>query len=413
MKKIVLFCMTCGILFAGGYKIPEISLNSVALSAANIAHVKSADAAYYNPANMVFMENKNFFEAALTYIGLEDINYKGSYISTSGTTSGYDIDSKKEHFLIPSFNFVSKDMDGVRFGLCVVSPLGLSKRWDEAPAIYTAEEFTLKTVEVNPSIAFALSSNVSAAIGIRAIYSEGTVKSVSPIAYRDMSGDSLDLGYNLALSYRPVSKAELALTYRSNIDLGINGDAVLFFRDMTNMFGNGVGTSYGSNSSASVSVPSPASFSFAAAYTFDSETTVELVYERNFWHSYSRLDFDYGATVDPAANTIFGAAIRKDYKDTNVFRLGITQKLDKLTLMGGMVIDKTPLPSSTLGFELPDSDSVSVSFGSRYQISDTLNIGLGALYSIREDREILNGSIDGKFTNMNVLLISTAIEYRF
>ena len=40
-------------LMASGYKIPETSTNSVALSGANIAHTRSTDAAYDNPANMI------------------------------------------------------------------------------------------------------------------------------------------------------------------------------------------------------------------------------------------------------------------------------------------------------------------------------------------------------------------------
>ena len=93
--------------------------------------------------------------------------------------------------------------------------------------------------------------------------------------------------------------------------------------------------------------------------------------------------------------------------------MGITQKLDKLTLMGGLVIDETPIPNSTLSFELPGSDSVSVSFGARYEVSKKVNLGLAALYSMREDREVLNGSLEGEFKSKNIVLISSALEYRF
>jgi long-chain fatty acid transport protein len=81
--------------------------------------------------------------------------------------------------------------------------------------------------------------------------------------------------------------------------------------------------------------------------------------------------------------------------------------------MGGLVIDESPVPNSTIGFELPDSDSVSVSFGTKYQINESLNIGLAALYSMREDREVSNSSLNGEFSNSNVLIISSAIEYKF
>ncbi len=413
MKNIILFLIFGSSLFAGGYKIPETSLNSVALSAANVAHSSSADAAYYNPANMVFMKNESVVEANLIYIGLSDVNYKGSYTNSFGTTTGYDIDSKKENFFVPSLHYVSRDVNGARYGLSIVSPAGLSKRWNEAPAIYSAEEFSLKTVEINPSVALPIGDKVAVAVGIRAIYSDGVVKSISAVASRDMDGDSVDFGYNLALSYKPTSELDLALTYRSKIDLSIEGDATLFYRDMTNAFGGGAGTAYSSTSSASVSVPVPALLNFAIAYTLPSQTTLEFVYERNFWHSYSELNFNYGSGVNAVTNIVFGTPIAKSWKDTDAFRFGVTQKLEKLTLMGGAVIDKTPVPNATIGFELPDSDSVSVSFGTRYQINESLNIGLAALYSIREDRVVSNSSLNGEFSNSNVLIISTAIEYKF
>ncbi|MDD3856272.1 OmpP1/FadL family transporter [Sulfurimonas sp.] len=205
MRNITLFLMLGSTLFAGGYKIPETSLNSVALSSANVAHAFGADAAYYNPANMAFMKDENVLEADLMYIGLSDVGYKGSYTTAFGTTTGYDIESKKENFFVPSLHYVSQNISGVRFGLSIVSPAGLSKRWGDAPAIYSAEEFTLKTVEVNPSVAFPIGDKAAFAVGVRAIYSEGVVKSTSAIASRDMDGDSMDFGYNLALSCKPTS----------------------------------------------------------------------------------------------------------------------------------------------------------------------------------------------------------------
>ena len=400
-------------LMAGGYKIPENSLNSVALSGATVAYSQGADAAYYNPANIAFMKDESVLEVGLMHIGLSDIEYKGAYTGSLGTTSGYDIESKKEHFLVPSLHYVSKNIDGTRFGLSIVSPAGLSKRWESAPAIYSAEEFTLKTVEINPSMAFFINEKVAVALGVRAVYSDGVVKSKSLIASRDMSGDSIDFGYSLALSYKPTPEMNFALTYRSKVNLSVEGDATLFYQDVTNSFGGGVGTAYNSSSSASVTVPVPAILNIAIAYRLPTDTTLEFVYERNFWHSYSELDFNYGSSVNPVTNIVFGTSVAKHWRDTNVYRFGITQKLDKLTLMGGVVIDKTPVPNATVGFELPDSDSMSVSFGARYLINEKTSIGLAVLYSFREDRTVSNSSLDGEFTNSNVLLISSAIEYKF
>jgi hypothetical protein len=95
----------------------------------------------------------NLFEADMTYIGLSSIDFDG--------TSDYS--SKKENFLVPTLHFASKKLgdSNARVGLSVVVPAGLSKRWDHAIPKATAEEFTLETVEINPSIAIPVNETVS------------------------------------------------------------------------------------------------------------------------------------------------------------------------------------------------------------------------------------------------------------
>ena len=407
LKITTLSVITATAIYAGGYKIPETSLNGIALSAANVAHGHGADAAYYNPANMAFMKDENSLEADLIYIGLDPVKFKGS-VGSDPTL--HDISAKSESFFIPSLNYVSPKLGNARVGLSIVVPGGLSKEWDDSPAKDVAQEFTLKTVEFNPTIAVPVNDKLALAFGFRMVYSKGIVKSTSPaLASRDMTGDSLDFGYNLALAYKPTSALEIGATYRSKIGLSEEGNAKLYIGDTTGakVYDGG----------ASVTVPLPAALNLAVAYTFKTKTTVELVYERNFWSAYKSLDFNYKSPISPILQPSFDAPITKDWHDTSAFRLGLTQKLDSMTLMAGMVYDKTPVPNGSYSFELPDSDSLSVSLGGRYMINDAINVGLSALYSMRDNRTINaadnNNQINGEFSNANVLILSAGIGYKF
>lgn len=415
MKKIVLSSLiTSSILMASGYKIPENSLNAVALSAANIAHNKSADAAYYNPANMIFMADENNMELDFTYIGLDAVKYRGEALGVGG----YKLESKKESFIIPTIHYVSGKAGEARIGLSIVAPGGLSKRWDKEPASTSAEEFTLEIVEINPTMAIPINDKVSVAFGFRILHTSGIVKSSGHIPIgpfyskitRDMTGDSIDFGYNLALAYKPTSDLEMALTYRSQVNLTLEGDAKLSSRvDGVSPIPDGI-----YNGRGSVTVPLPATASLALAYTLASKTTVELVYERVMWSAYENLDFNYDVELTHSIlKQAFDDAKPKNWKDTNTFRLGITQELNSLTLMAGAVYDETPAPKETLGFELPDSNSFSLSLGGRYKIDKKMEVGLAALYSMRESRKIKNSSLDGEFSNGNVLMVSTGLNYRF
>jgi long-chain fatty acid transport protein len=396
IKTIALSVVAGATLMAGGYKIPEVSTNGIALSAANIAHAHSADAAYYNPANMVFMKDEQSVEADMIYIGLDPVNFKGS-----GTMAGVDIDAKSESFFIPSLNYVSAKAGNARIGVSIVVPGGLSKRWSDSPAVDKAKEFTLSVTEINPTFAIPINDKLAVAFGFRILYSKGIVEN-SSIASRELNGDSVDFGYNLALAYKPTDSLEFGATYRSNVSLTEKGDAKLYIAN-AKVYDGG----------ASVSVPLPAFLSLAAAYTFDTKTTLEFVYERNFWSAYKTLNFDYNSNIPAVLVPSMDMPIEKKWEDTNAFRLGITQEFDQITAMAGIVYDETPISDSKVSFELPDSNSISVSLGGRYQIDKKWNIGLSTLYSMREKRDVTNSELSGEFSNSNVLIVSAGVGYKF
>jgi len=402
MKIIIISAVASATLMAGGYAIPESSINATALSAAYIANAHGADAAYYNPAAMVYNVDSQLLEVDTTYIGLSAIDF-------SGTSGNYS--SKKENFLVPSFHYTSKKLgdNGARVGFSIVVPAGLSKRWSDAPAVYSAEEFTLQTIEFNPSVAIPLSDTVSMGVGFRVISSSGVVKASRTGVYsQDMTGDSVDYGYNLALMYKPTSAFTLAATYRSNVDLSVEGDADLVY---TGVLAPTVPLpAFSGNYGAAVTIPVPATLNLAVAYTFDTGTTVEAVYQKTYWSAYKALNFDFS---NPYAEGFFGGVKPKNWENTKTYRLGLTQKYDKWVAMAGIAYDETPVPESTLGYELPDSNAWIVSLGGRYQMNKSWNIGLAGLVDMKESREVHNTSINGEFSNARAYLVTAGIEYHF
>lgn len=403
--KVAGLSLACAVaLHASGYKIPEQSLKATALGAANVAAVNGADATYYNPANMVWMDNAYHMEGALTYINLPKVKFANS-------GAGADGKSKEEHFLMPSLHVVTPEYyENWRFGFSTVAPGGLSKRWNTPYQKTFAEEFTLRIIEANPTAAYKVNDQLAFGFGVRMVYTDGVVKSDGDFGYganskRDLTGDSIDYGYNLALAYRPTPELKFAATYRSKVDLTVKGDAKLSFNN--NLL---------YNSNASVTIPLPATLALAAAYTMD-KTTVELVYERVYWSAYKNLDFNYN--TDFASNPFnplypFDAPSAKNWKDSNTYRLGITHEYsDKLTLMAGYSYDETPVPDSSLGFELPDADAQLYSFGFSYKIRPDITVGLAYLYSDKKVRSVNNTYTQGKFTGSGAHLVTTGITYRF
>ncbi len=407
--KIVGFTlMSSSIVYASGWRIPEQSSRSVALAGAYVANSNGADASYYNPANMVFNEDTLQAELSAMYIHLSSIDY------VDATTVAKNSSSTKENKFVPTMFLSSKDYDGIRYGFSITAPGGLSKRWASSYAKTFAENFTLKIIEFNPVVAYKIFDKFSIAGGLRVLYSEGVVKSdgmdFGAIPFgRDMTGNSVEYGYNLALSYKPNDKSNLALTYRSNVDLKEEGNAKLYY--------NG---SLVHNSGVSVTVPLPAVFTMAFAYEFKN-TIVEFEYDKTYWSKYKELDFEYDSPISAGLATstlvsLFDNPGAKNWKDTDAFRIGVTHKYNEnLTLMAGFAMDENPAPEATLGFELPDSDAKLYSFGFDYKLDKDSSIGFGYLYDKKESRTATNdtASVNGTFDGASAHLVSVGYRISF
>jgi len=407
-KISLLTVLTSSLLVASGWRVPEQSPRSVALSGAYVANAHGADASYYNPANMSFNEDKLQMELAAMYIGLTSINYDDNISSLR------DSSSKKEHFFVPTMFLSSAECNGVRYGFSITAPGGLAKRWNDPFAKTFAEEFTLRIVDVNPSISYQVSDKFAIGAGLRAIYSDGVVKSDGMVAQgvtlkREMEGDTIEFGYNLALAYKPTKDVNLSVTYRSNVDIKEEGNAKLYF--------NGA---LAHDSGASVAVPLPAVLSLACAYDFG-DTTVEFEFDRTYWSEYKDLDFEYDNAITNSSALVQGALISafddakvKNWKDTNAFRIGITHQYNEnLTLMAGFAIDKNPAPEANIGFELPDSDAKLYSVGCDYKLDNNSSIGFGYLYDVKESRTVNAGDINGTFSNAKAHLLSFGYRKSF
>ena len=386
---------------ASGWRIPEQSVDSTAKAGANIASSTRADTAYFNPANMSWMEDTWHVEVDATYIFLSEIDYDDNRTSL---LSGI---SEEENFLVPTGFVVSPSYGGARFGLAIVAPAGLTKRWKDPYPKTTAEKFSLEVIEVNPTVSYGFGSKVSIAAGPRMVYANAEVKSngdeMGINLARDMEDSTIEWGWNAAIAVKPIDELNISATYRSRVDLDFKDDDVtLSFGPINNAIFTG-----------NVSVPVPAVYALSVAYDVLDNFNVELTWDRTIWSDYDELDFNFSPTIP---GNPFEPAIEKDWDDTNTFRLGLTYEMNQTwTLMGGFAYDETPASGEHIGFELPDSNAWIYSIGAQYKVSEQMDVGMAALYEYKESREVKSGdgNIDGNFTNGSALLLTVGMNYRF
>ncbi len=433
MKRKIAALGMAGLFFSAsawgsGYRIPEQSVNSTALSGAYVANASSGDASYFNPANMGWLDQDRWSaDLSLTYINLASIDYSDS------RTDAYNGGSRSENFIAPQFHLVSPDFNHFRLGLSLVEPAGLAKRWEQPYPRTFAEDFTLKVVELNPVLSYTMADKYGVAVGIRLLRGEGKVVSrgtvpvmelygetLSSSISRSMEGDTLDYGYNLAITAKASDKLTFAVTYRSNVNLGLESNAATLTNsdvDFPGPFLSNIVPAATWTGRADVTVPVPAVLTAGASYTFG-QTTVELVWDRTFWSEYDNLDFDYPTSLpNPVLIGAFDAPKDKGWANTDAFRIGITHRLhNDVTLMAGCGFDENPVPEHNLNFELPDSNALLFSLGARFRINERLELGVAYLYDHKDARTVtLNqaAGIDGTFDNAAAQLLSLGAAITF
>lgn len=376
-----------------GFQIPNQSLRAVGIAGAGIAYTPGPDSAYYNPANMSYLEDKLAVEASLTTLALPSVKY------TDNRSPLLDGSSDSELFFLPQFHIASRQFNDFNLGFSLTYPYGLTKGWKQPYPAATVSQFSLLVVEANPSLAYSLSDQLSIAGGIRAIYSKGEVQSsvtnppfsaLTPLdsLNRDLDGDDYKAGYNLAATFRPSQELRFAATYRSRVNLELEGDA-----ELSALAGQMPVAGY--TGSSQLELPLPAVLSLATAYTLGN-VTVEFVWNRTFWSAVKELDFEYDQSFSGTAFDGFDRPLPKNWDDSNAFRLGITYEVTtSFTTTFGFAIDKTPVEEDTLGFELPDSDAYMYCLGFQYKYSENLTLGLSYMYHHTTSRSVTGQSVGG------------------
>ena len=413
MKKVLLSIVaTCSLLNAGGYKVPEQSADSLGLAASNVAFSFGADAAYFNPANMMFLDGRHHVESTLGWFHINSLDFK--------TDSGKTYSSKKFDSLAGTFSFVTPELyENCKFGLALAVPAAVGISWEDPETAFTGKRFKLQVVELNPTVAYRINDKLAVAVGARGVYTKGKIASDFGVGYREIQGDAINYGYNVALTYRPIEELSFAVTYRSKVNLELKGHTDADFK------GPLAPISY--HGKTRVEIPLPAQLVLATGYKF-SDFTLLLAYERTYWSKFKDYDFEFGDKTAVHTNPPFGRAFKllmddpvvKNAKDSNTYRIGLAYDVnEKLRLMAGFSYDEDITSSNHTGLELPNTTSKAYTAGLNYKFTDNLEVAFGYVYQHRDKKRATDiatstrTKMSGEFDSGKIQIVGTTFKYTF
>ena len=398
-----------GLAQAAGFALIENSASGQGNAYAGAAaHVTDASTIYFNPAGMMRLDADQISFAGHFIMPKSEFTDEDSRLpaAVGGTPISGDGDDGGSDAIVPNFYWVTSIDEKMKFGLGMQTSFGLATRYNEDwIGRYHAVETDLRTININPSIAYQVNDKLSIGGGIDVVYGDiifsnaidiGSICAAIPIGacagpgandgFAELEGDNLSdpgIGFNIGLQYEIDQNTVFGASYRSEIDLDFEGEAEFTLPANAAAVPVGTGAFVDTGIEAGVTLPQSLALSMshkAGKITYLGDITW------TGWSSFDKLviEFDNPAQADSITT--------EDWDDVFRYSIGLDyQYSDRMILRTGIAYDETPVPSAERRTpRVPGNSRSWLSFGFTYMIEDTMTVDLGYSHLFISDTGIDN-----------------------
>lgn len=403
---------------ASGYRFGSQSVSGQGTAESNTAEAADASTIFANPAGLTRLEGTQVSGGITAVVPHSTYEDKGSKRFTGTPTGGVaNLDDYAPNVVAaPSFYLSKKLNDRWSVGLGTFVPYGTKLSYDYGwSGRYALTNVDLKSVTINPSIAFKLDERHSFGFGLDAEFMKaklgqgvdvpGSILALSsptpeaqarraellknivalggnPAAlgaakdgHAEMDGKDWGYGFNVGYLFNLTQDTRFGLSYRSSIHHKLRGGAVWDFSGVTtDAVVNKVlqASSRKQNSAALVDIKTPETLSVNMFSQIDDK--LALMGDVT-WSRHSRMDDLHIVFVGTGEGD---EVIRQQWKNSMRASLGMNYKLNGTWLLrAGVAIDETPVENATLRHAaLPDADRKQLSFGANWKLSNNSSIDL-------------------------------------
>lgn len=435
-----------GIANAAGIGLPEQSTGMIARSFAGATVEATPSTAYYNPAGLVLLQG-NQFEGSFNYY---DINsrFTGSNDYNGQINGPQTVHGFVESTLVPgSFGVVSLPY-GMKLGFSVTTPFGGRVKYPYvSPNGFAGQnqgtEALLTSIQVGLSLAIPITSKLSIGFGPELNYFQnklglnenflpGAPGLLQITAAGGYSGKSYALGYNVGVMYRPTSTTRIGIDYHSRIDQKTKGVERIYPNCSGALCSTTIPLLQSSGlyppafSSASDKWTFPQQVSFGIYQKVTPRLAVMASAEWTNWAQQQSLIIS-----DPSTAPYTFGAIYTPFKYRNTWTAGLGfdySATHRLTVMGGVGFDESPVTTKTRQDLLPDANRKSLSVGFSYKLlpNATLQAGYQHIfvanapitqtrYGLQPDgstRSTNSGTLTGNYS-LDANVFSTGVTMKF
>ncbi|MFN3750964.1 MAG: OmpP1/FadL family transporter [Thiobacillus sp.] len=360
---------------AAGFALIEQNASGLGNAyAGQAAAATDASTIFFNPAGMTHLPDRQLVLAG--HLIKPKAEFSGSAsLTIPGVNDGGNGGDAGGLAFVPNAYFAMRLNPDVHLGLGLNAPFGLKTEYDPTWAGSThAVKSHLKTINLNPSVAWKASKTLSLGAGLNVAYAEAILTNQAGAAGQaKIQGDDIGWGFNLGALWQATPATRVGLAYRSEIDLTLEGSATF----SGNPALNGPVT-------ADVTFPDSASLSISHRVNDRWDVLADVT-----WTGWS--DFDELRIVRASGATL--SVTQENWGDSMRYSLGANYRYsDKWTLRGGVAYDKSPVPDAYRTARIPDEDRLWMAFGAQYRLSPKMVLDFGYAHLFVKDASIDEGT---------------------
>ncbi|MAM18007.1 MAG: outer membrane protein transport protein [Bacteroidota bacterium] len=363
--------------YAGGYRVSLQGQRSLAMGHTGVAVVNNAELAFFNPAGLVYLENKINAAVGVSAVFSDVVWQNEQYGEFARTDSPVGT---------PFYAYFSyKLSDKFTLGFAAYTPYGSSVEWPtDWAGSHLINNIDLKAIYVQALASYKISDKLS--VGAGPIYVNGSVNFNRNLSRNltDLEGNRSNVtveakgvhafGWSAGLMYSPIDSLRIGVNYRSEITMKAEDGSADFMN-----VPNSPLTPF-NDTTFDAELPLPAELTVGLSYQLNEKWLFAFDYNRTFWDTYESLDLDF---ADP---NIPDSKNPRNYKNSSIYRLGLQYTANEtFQLRAGYYFDQSPVQSGYFAPETPRNDSNNFTGGLSINVTDKFAIDAAFLYSRFEE----------------------------
>ena len=401
LPAIVLFAAATAM--AGGLYINEFATPSMGAAGAGAeAWAVDASTAFHNPAGMTRLEESQIMMGSGILISSINSDLRDDPADAFTITGGDGGDAGTFSPLLTTY-WVKKLSEQWSLGLNVLSISGSLIDYDDSwVGRFQAQDVSLLTVTVNPSLGYRVNDWLSVGAGVGLIVARLEMDLAIPQlltppdptsggeGQASLDGEDTETLFNLGALFEVSDRTRIGWVYWSEVEPTFSGDLSVFPQAST----------------VSIDTTFPlAQWSRVALYHELSEK-VALV-STVAWEDWSALK-NYNITADPTGSTV---SLARNWKDVWKYAIGAHIRLsDDLLFLTGAAYDTAPMDKEDRSADLPVDRQIRLATGLQYRYAQGVTVGGSVLYADLGDAEIQKRGITGDYDENSLLALGFNIN---